>query len=149
MKLIVNEDPSCTETEVVIRCARQDISVQRLLAALQALNALDVQLICRDQEEIVRLACHQILYIEAVDHKTFVYTDDRVCESDLRLYQLEQKLQGRSFFRASKSCLINLERVRSLRPELGARLLLTMENGEKILVSRQYASAIKQTLEVT
>jgi DNA-binding LytR/AlgR family response regulator len=64
------------------------------------------------------------------------------------LYELEAHLGKCSFFRASKALLINLQRVQSLRPELGARLLLTMDNKEKIVVSRQYAKTIKNALGV-
>ena len=66
----------------------------------------------------------------------------------MRLYELENHLKNRSFFRASKAVIINLRRTKSIRPEIGARLLLTMDNGEKVIVSRQYSSNIKTALGV-
>ena len=69
-------------------------------------------------------------------------------ETDRRLYELEDYLKDHSFFRTSKTTIINLRRTKSIRPEIGARLLLTMDNQEKIIVSRQYAGSIKHALGV-
>ena len=77
-----------------------------------------------------------------------VYTEQQIYETDKRLYELENHLKNRSFFRASKAVIINLKRTKSIRPEIGARLLLTMDNGEKVIVSRQYSSNIKTALGV-
>lgn len=68
-------------------------------------------------------------------------------ESALRLYELEEKLSGMDFFRTGKSGIVNFLRVRSIRPDFGGRLLLTLDNGEQVPVSRQYAAAIKHKLE--
>ena len=70
-----------------------------------------------------------------MDRKTFIYTEQQIYETDKRLYELENHLKNRSFFRASKAVIINLKRTKSIRPEIGARLLLTMDNGEKVIVT--------------
>ena len=46
-----------------------------------------------------------------------------------------------------RSCIVNFCRIRSIRPEFGGRMLLTMENGEKLYVSRQYAVELKEKLD--
>ena len=64
----------------------------------------------------------------------------------LRIYQ--KKLVGiLDFFRAGRSTILNFRRVRSVRPELGRRWLVTMDNNEQILVSRQYAGELKEKLQ--
>lgn len=145
MKITIQQKPDIAEIEVVIVCASEDRTVRRIVSAL---SAADTTLTCHKDRETVQLDTRRILYIESVDRKTFLYTADQIYETDKRLYELEQHLKTCSFFRASKSVIINLEQVQSLRPELGARLLLTMENQEKIIVSRQYAGTIKSALEV-
>ena len=87
-----------------------------------------------------------ILYIDTADKKTFLYTEKAVCESALRLYELEDALRELDFLRAGRSAIINFRRVQSIRPELGGRLLVTMDNGEQVYVSRQYAGDIKEKL---
>ncbi|MCL2600759.1 MAG: LytTR family transcriptional regulator, partial [Treponema sp.] len=64
-----------------------------------------------------------------------------------RLYELEEKLADRDFLRASKNCLFNINRIQSIEPDLDRRLILTMEKGIKLVVSRQYSAAVKQKLE--
>ena len=71
---------------------------------------------------------------------------DRVLESPLRLYELEEALAGTEFVRASKSLIVNFDHVRALRPYLNARLELVLDNGESVIASRQYAPAIKQKI---
>lgn len=133
------------EIEVIINCMAEDENVQRIVSALDSLNT---KLCCRRQGELFQIALNDILYIESVDRKTFIYTEQQIYETDKRLYELENHLKNRSFFRASKAVIINLKRTKSIRPEIGARLLLTMDNGEKVIVSRQYSSNIKTALGV-
>ena len=48
--------------------------------------------------------------------------------------------------RAGRSAIVNFRRIRSIRPELGGRLMVTMDNGERLYVSRQYAVGMKEKL---
>ncbi|MDE7218307.1 MAG: LytTR family transcriptional regulator DNA-binding domain-containing protein, partial [Oscillospiraceae bacterium] len=87
-----------------------------------------------------------ILYIDTADKRTFLYTGTAVYESALRLYELEDGLRELDFLRAGRSVIVNFRRIRSIRPELGGRLLVTMDNGEQVYVSRQYAGEMKGKL---
>ena len=87
-----------------------------------------------------------MLYIDTVDRGTFLYTADGVYESRLRLYELEEQLAPRDFVRVSKSAIVNFDQVRSLRPDLGGRLRLTLSNGEVVVANRQYVPAIRKKL---
>ena len=145
MKITVKEIPDLGETEVMIHCNKVDKTVERIIAAVEAANG---KITGMKDGAIYPVETAKILYIEAVDRKTFFYTEEEIYESDKRLYALENELRAQSFFRASKAFIINLRKVRSIRPEFGSRLLLTMDNGEQIVVSRQYAATIKDVLEV-
>ena len=48
--------------------------------------------------------------------------------------------------RASKQLLANFDHVAGIKPYLNARLQLLLDNGETVIVSRQYAPAIKQKI---
>ena len=130
MKVAINIQADIQEIEVIINCMAEDENVQRIVSALDSLNT---KLCCRRQGELFQIALNDILYIESVDRKTFIYTEQQIYETDKRLYELENHLKNRSFFRASKAVIINLKRTKSIRPEIGARLLLTMDNGEKVI----------------
>ena len=42
---------------------------------------------------------------------------------------------------------MNFLKIRSIRPDFGGRLTLTMENGEQLSVSRQYAAVLREKLD--
>lgn len=101
-----------------------------------------------DGGETVMIKLGAILYVESVDKKTFIYTDSRVFETDKRLYELEELLDERDFFRCSKSVIINLNKVERLKPEITRNILATMTNGEVVVVSRRYAAELKKLIGV-
>ena len=74
------------------------------------------------------------------------YTEHTVYQSALRLYELEEALRGLDFLRVGRSTILNFRRIRSIRPELGRRLLVTMDNGEQVWVSRQYSGELNEKL---
>ena len=53
-----------------------------------------------------------------------------------------------NFMRISKSCLVNLRQIKSLRNDVERKIRLTLKNGEQIVVSRQYADEMKKRLGV-
>ena len=145
MKVSIKENPNIREAEVVIHCSKADEMIEKIISAIQMVSG---RLRGSMDGVIYQIDLSEILYIESVNRKTFLYTEKEIYESPKRLYMLEDELRGSSFFRASKAIIINLRKVPSIRPEIGARLILTMDNGEKIVVSRQYSSIIKNVLEV-
>ena len=94
------------------------------------------------EREAVCLRLEDILYFEAVGELVFAYLEKDVYEVRSRLYQLEERLGQKNLRRASKSVLLNVERIVSVRPALNGRLLAKMENGEEVMISRNYAKEI-------
>lgn len=93
-------------------------------------------------KETLRINIKDILYFEAVGELVFAYTSSKVYEIKMRLYQVEEILRPYKMKRASKSVLINLRKIESVRPALNGRLYAKMLNGEEVLISRQYAKEI-------
>lgn len=145
MKIIINEKTEIDETEVIINCRQADEQILRICAGLRVLDKKVTGLL---DGQTFLLNASDIYYIETVDRKTFLYTAGQVYETPLRLYELEERLAGEDFIRASKSSILNFGRVKSLRGDWGGRLLCTLENGETVTVSRQYAVVIKQKLDI-
>ena len=99
--------------------------------------------------EIFNVDLNDILYIESVDKKTFIYTENKVLLTDKRLYEFEESLDEKDFFRCSKSAIINLNKVVRLKPEITRNILATFVNGENIVVSRRYAADLKKLLGIS
>lgn len=146
MKIEIKVDNSIKETCIHISCNQLTPELERLIAMIRIMER---QFVVSAEGETFLLDVSEILYIEAVDRKTFVYTEKGVYESGLRLYELEEQLEECGFFRASKACLIQLRAVRSLKRDINRRIRVTMENGEVIIVSRQYAEELKRRLGIT
>ena len=96
--------------------------------------------------EKILVELSDVLYIESVDGKSFAYTDCDVIKLEYTLMQLEQMIQEISFFRCSKSMIINIDKVKSLRSLASNRIDATMCNGEHVMISRTYASDFRKRL---
>ena len=143
MKVTVEERPEVEQTEVTVRCKRMDAQTARLI---ELLRLGDARLTWEKDGETCILDGAEVLYIDTVDRGTFLYTAGGVYETRLRLYELEGQLAGWDFVRVSKSVIVNFGQVKSLRPDFGGRLRLTMSNGEVVVANRQYVPAIKAKL---
>ena len=86
----------------------------------------------------------EVFYFEAIDEKVFAYTEEEVFEIRQRLYEVEQAYEKYHFVRCSKSVVLNLMLLDSISPALNGRFFAHMKNGEKLMISRQYAMHIKQ-----
>ena len=132
------------ENEVLLKYRYMTPEVERIL---NVLNGFQAKLIGRKDNEIIILDLNKILYIESVDKKTFAYTKEDVIRLDYVLSQLEQLLNDINFFRCSKSMIINIDKVESLKSLPSNRIKATMCNGEQIMISRTYASDFRKRLK--
>lgn len=145
MKIVIRTGEDVEDMEVVIACRTMTPELEKVIATLRM---LDRQVTARKNGEIFLLDASDILYADTVDKKTFVYTSGQVFESDLRLSELEHQLEAMGFLRVGKSCILNMKHIRSLRADYDRRIKVTMENGEQLVVSRQYAQELKRRLGV-
>lgn len=145
MKITIDLIPDKTDTEITVSCGSLTPEIEKLLATLRI---LDRQLTVRYEDSVHLLDLNEIIYIEAVERSTFVYTAGRVYESDFRLYELEQQLADSGFFRISKSCLVRLKKIKSLKSDIDRKIRITMENDEQLIASRMYADELRKKLGV-
>lgn len=115
MNVTITEDPRLADIEVAVSCPRIDERVQRIVAGL---NAFERKLTGERDGATYRLDIDGICYVETVDGRTFLYTEDAVYRTPLRLYELEDKLAGTEFVRASKQLLANFDHVVAIRPAI-------------------------------
>lgn len=145
MKIEIHVDEQADDLEISVTCKQLTPEIEKVIATLRMMNH---QLTAKKDDEIHLLDTAQIIYIESVDRKCFIYTSDDVYESEFRLYELEQQLEEYGFFRVSKSLLIHLQNIQSLKADINRKIRVTMSNGEQIMASRQYADGLKKRLGV-
>ena len=100
-----------------------------------------------ENKEVYQIELNQILYFEAVGELVFAYTKTQVYEIKMRLYQIEEATKNNMILRVSKSFLVNIRKIRSVRPALNGRFIATMINGEEVLISRQYAKEVSEAIK--
>ena len=105
-----------------------------------------MQIKCANNNAEQMINILDIYYIESVDKKTFVYLENAVYRTDFRLYQLKNKLQTYGFVQISKSCILNINVLDSIRPLFNSRMEATLKNGEKVNINRNYLIGVKKAL---
>ena len=131
--------------QVIIKCPKTDDKVLRLKSYIELFGE---KLKAKKDEDFELVNIQDVLYFEAVDNRTFLYTADEAMEIKQRLYELEEMLSDKDFVRISKSQIVNINKIKSLKPELNRTILATMCNGERLSISRRYVQAIKNILSI-
>lgn len=144
MKIVIEEPQDGEEEQITIKCRQMTPELHHMLSLLKAQDAL----VAYEGNAIHRVGRATIYYIEVVDNKTFLYCRDKVYESKQKLYELEETLVNTDFLRISKSVILNLSKIKSLSPALSGRFEALLDNGEKIIISRQYVVDLKKRLGI-
>lgn len=143
MKITIQDLPDGEEEEIIIRCRGMDEQMMKLIYVLKAGRD---KLTVSKEDKLFQILPSSVYYFEAVDNKVFAYLERDVYETKYKLYELEKRLSGTDFFRASKSTIINLSKVESMSPAFNGRFEAYMKNGERLIISRQYVPALKERL---
>lgn len=144
MMLKTEQDKTCNDIEVYVRYAELDSRTERIISLIRS---FDKSIKCREKGAERFIGASEIYYIESVDKRTFVYTNDSFFQTEQRLYQLEQELAASGFVRVSKSCIVNINSLESIKPLFNSRMEATLKNGEKLNITRKYLGNIKQALK--
>lgn len=146
MQIEIKIDAAVTETRVVVIADKMSDEVS---AILQRLSEQSPQLIAGFRDDTVTLLPQaDIITVYAADGKVFATTDSGEYKLRLRLYELEERLDGSMFVRISNSEIVNLKKVKSFDLSLAGTICVSLSNGAVTYVSRRYVAKIKQTLGI-
>ena len=99
-----------------------------------------------DGEEIL-LDPKEIYYLDHIDRKLFAYTKNGVFRLMNTLAACEEMLCNYGFVRVSKSNLINIYKVKQLKPDLNMKIYASFDNGERICINRSYKKSFNEYLQ--
>lgn len=134
-----------SQPEVVeIHCHKISDEVKEIVAFVKSRQG---QLTGTIDDIQFKIPVTDIFYIEAVDNKTFIYTKDKVYQTKHKLYVLEELLKNKRFVRSSKSTLLNLMKISSIKPALNGRFTAVLYSGEETIISRKYVPELKKALK--
>ena len=143
MQVTINEKQE--REEVIINCREKDNRVRKIE---DYVNQIAVEINVAMDGEMHRISADHILYIESVDRKTFLCTEENIYFNQESLCSLEERLRKTSIVRISKNCLLNVDSLKSIRPFANHRFEATLKNGEKLLISRMYIKDLKKKLSM-
>ena len=141
MKLTIDKSPKYIEAEINIKCDEIDKTIQDVIDLVQNKQRnISVQ----QDGSTKTISLGSVYYLESVDEKTFVYGKDEVFSTVMKLYEAEEILSGTSFVRISKSCILNIDILDSVKVMLNGKMEATLDNGEKLIINRHYVPGFKK-----
>lgn len=87
-----------------------------------------------------------IYYMDFVDRKLFAYTKDGVFRLSNTLSNCEEMLWNYGFVRVSKSNLINIYKIKQLKPDVNMKVYVSFDNGDRICINRSYKKSFNEYL---
>lgn len=144
MKIEVRIEEGQTEPKLLILVDRMTDEVSDLV---RRLSGGEVTALAGFRGDEARLIGEEdIIRVYASEGKVFAVTDTGEYRLRLRLYELEDRLDSRSFVRISNAEIVNIKRVRGFDLSLSGTICVSLSNGETTYVSRRYVSKVKKTL---
>ena len=143
MKLIIDQSLNHKDVEITIKCAVIDEQLERLISQIR-LYSFSITGKKDGSSHLIRL--EDVYYFESIDNKTFLYTEREVYECIYKLYELEEHLAEGHFARISKSCILNISKLASVRALLNAKFEAKLTNGEKLVINRHYVQGLKEKI---
>jgi len=143
LKINIEQSSLYNEVEITIKCNSIDESLEKLISSLRLYSST---ISGKKDDKVYFLRPEDVLYFDTVDEKVFIYTADSIFETSLKLYEIEERFIGTSIIRVNKSTVLNLIKIDYVSPLLNGRIQAVLQNGEKVIISRQYVSAFKKKL---
>ncbi|MEG0774753.1 LytTR family DNA-binding domain-containing protein [Clostridium sp.] len=145
MKVTLEENMNIKEIEVLIRYNKKTHEINDLIDRIKNLDKKIVGY-GEKKEDIHVVDIGDVFYVESIDDSTFIYTETLVLKTKQRLYELEKIFGDSYFFRCNKSTILNICKIRELKPHINRTIIATMDNGEKVYISRVYVKKLKEIL---
>lgn len=141
MKLKILRDEKFTEPCVTIEYSEETKQINDIIEMVKLFgNTIQAEL----NGSSYNLNLKDIYYFESVDDNSYIYTKSDVYNTQYKLYKIEEFVKNTSFVRISKSCIVNITKMKSVKPFLNGRFEATLLNGEKLIINRHYVAGFKK-----
>jgi len=101
------------------------------------------KLTIKDGHRLIRIDADTIGWIDAAGDYMCIHASDATHVLRGTMQQLEQRLDPRKFARIHRSTIVNLQRVRQMRPHLNGEYFLVLDSGHELKLSRSYRDKLK------
>lgn len=97
----------------------------------------------KDGHRLLRIDVDSIGWIDAAGDYMCIHTGEATHVLRGTMQQLERRLDPRRFARVHRSSIVNLARVREMRPHLNGEYFLVLDSGHELKLSRSYREKVK------
>ena len=141
-------DPSCQETEVIIRTGHKTELTERIVSAVERCLGNEYPPVAAYQSDaLFFIAQDEIIRVFTENRKLVVCTKNGRYESRQPLKELEEKLNKELFVRISRFEIINLRMVSGFDFSNTGTIRVLFQDGSDTWVARRYIQAVQQTLK--
>ena len=135
------------QEEVVIRCREITPEIIRLQQLLSGNSDRSNQFLVYKGDTEYYLNVNDIIFFETEGNAVMAHTKNDMYETRRKLYELEELLGGR-FQRISKSAIVNVDKVYSIKRNVTSSSAIEFQGTHKqIYVSRAYYKILREKLE--
>ncbi|MGL5355216.1 MAG: LytR/AlgR family response regulator transcription factor [Cetobacterium sp.] len=129
----------------VLEALNEEISKNDISSKDLSIKKITVNL----DSKMVVLSTKNILYIEADEKESHIFTEEAMYSSKLKISQLEKILDETTFFRCHRSYIINIDKIVEVEPWFnGTYILKVLNSNFKIAVSRNKVKELKEILTI-
>lgn len=144
MKVKIDIDEKYDGTSVTIQTNEWTTELEQLMQHIQ--QEKPKRLFGMDGEQTVLLQPAEIDFIYAENRKVYAVLQKRKLEIRMKLYEVEEMLNGHDFMRFSKSVIGNISRIQRFELSFSGNLCVYFSSGNKEYISRKYVASIKKQL---
>jgi two-component system LytT family response regulator len=127
--------------EVLAEVAPEAVDVEGVEDAHSS-NRYEKLINIKDRGQIFRVDVDSIEKIDAAGDYMCIYTGDNTLILRETMKDLEKRLDPRRFQRVHRSCIVNLDLVRQVKPHTNGECFLVLETGGTVKVSRSYRDVV-------
>jgi two-component system LytT family response regulator len=140
--------------EKAVRRAQEALAEERgfakrfapLLESLAAQGRRLTRLAVRDRDRVRVLDVNEVDWIGIEGEQVFVHVGDQAYPISRTLAELEARLDPTTFFRAHRSAIVNLDRVKEVIPWFKGSHKLRLTTGAEVNLSRAQARVLRKIL---
>jgi two-component system, LytTR family, response regulator len=97
----------------------------------------------KDGQRLIRVDLDAIQWIDAAGDYMCVHTTEATHVLRGTMHELEQRLDPQRFQRVHRSTIVNLSRVKELRPHQNGEFFLVLDTGHELKLSRTYRDKVR------
>lgn len=103
----------------------------------------DTKLTIKDGNRLLRIDVDSIRWIDAAGDYMCIHASHETHVLRGTMQQLERRLNPQKFARIHRSTIVNLDRVKEMRPHVNGEYFLMLDSGHELKLSRSYRDKIK------